>query len=70
MFDSKTNFLFAKSDKVGGAALYQRLKQKGVLVRQFNVGRICDFVRITIGTKAQMDVFLEKVKEILQEVEE
>lgn len=70
VLDSKTNFLFAKSGKVGGAALYQRLKQKGVLVRQFNVERICDFVRITIGTKAQMDVFLGKVKEILQEVEE
>lgn len=70
VLDSKTNFLFAKSDKIGGAELYRRLKQKGILVRQFNVERICDFVRITIGTKGQMDVFLEKVKEILREVEE
>ncbi len=67
VLDSKTNFLFAKSDKIGGRALYERLKAKGVLVRQFNAPRIADFVRITIGTKEQMDVLLEKTAEILGE---
>lgn len=68
VLESKTNFLFAKSDKIGGRALYERLKAKGVLVRQFNADRIEDFIRITIGTQAQMDVFLQKVLEILEEV--
>ncbi|MBE5747013.1 MAG: histidinol-phosphate transaminase [Clostridiales bacterium] len=67
VLDSKTNFLFAKSDKIGGKALYEKLKAKGVLVRQFNAPRIADFVRITIGTRAQMDVFLAKTAEILEE---
>ena len=68
VLDSKANFLFAKSDEIGGRALYERLKAKGVLVRQFNAARIEDFIRITIGTQAQMDVLLEKIAEILEEV--
>lgn len=68
VLNSKTNFLFAKSDKIDGRALYERLKAKGVLVRQFNAPRIADFVRVTIGTKEQMDVFLERTAEILEEV--
>jgi histidinol-phosphate/aromatic aminotransferase/cobyric acid decarboxylase-like protein len=36
-------------------------------VRHFNTQRIAEFNRITIGTQAQMQVFLEKVKEILEE---
>lgn len=67
VLDSKTNFLFAKSDKVKGKALYEGLKAKGVLIRHFNTARTADYVRITIGTKEQMDVFLAKTKEIIEE---
>ncbi|MBQ8429768.1 MAG: histidinol-phosphate transaminase [Clostridia bacterium] len=67
VLDSKTNFVFAKSDKVSGKTLYEGLKEKGVLVRLFNVERIRNFVRITIGTKEQMDVLLQKTAEILEE---
>lgn len=67
VLNSKTNFLFAKSTTLGGEELYRRLKDKGVLVRQFNVERIRDFIRITIGTQAQMDILLDKVGEILRE---
>ncbi|MBQ9714684.1 MAG: histidinol-phosphate transaminase [Clostridia bacterium] len=67
VLDSKTNFLFAKSDKISGQKLYKKLKERGVLVRWFNAARIEDFVRITIGRKEQMDVFLCKTAEILEE---
>jgi histidinol-phosphate aminotransferase len=39
----------------------------GVLVRQWNKPRISDYVRITIGTKEQMDVLLTAIAEILKE---
>lgn len=66
--DSKTNFLFVKSNEVDGQTLYEGLKARGVLVRHFNTERIKAFNRVTIGTKEQMDVFLEKTEEILQEM--
>ncbi len=67
VLDSKTNFLFARSSEVDGEALYLELKKRGVLVRHFKNERIKAFNRISIGTKEQMDIFLEKVREVLQE---
>ncbi len=67
VLDSKTNFLFVKREAVSGEFLYRRLKEKGVLVRRFNTPRIEGFLRITIGTKEQMDILLEKLAESMQE---
>ena len=64
---SKANFIFTKSDKIDGLTLYQKLKEKGVLIRHFNKERIKDFNRITIGSKKEMEIFILKVKEILGE---
>ena len=62
---SKTNFLFAKTDKMDGGELYESLKKKGVLVRHFTNPRICQFNRITIGTREQMEIFMETLKALL-----
>ena len=65
VLDSDANFLFAKSDRIGGEELYLQLKARGVLVRHFTAQRIKEFNRITIGTAEQMKTFIETVKTIL-----
>ena len=64
---SSSNFLFAKTDKMDGEALYLELKKRGILVRHFTNPRICQYNRITIGTPEQMAKFIETVKKILED---
>lgn len=64
---SKANFIFAKHNKVGGKEIYLKLKAKGVLVRHFDNELICDYNRITIGTKEQIDALIEALAVILEE---
>lgn len=64
---SAANFVFAKSSTENGEKLYLSLKEKGVLVRHFGKERIKDYIRITIGTKEQMEFLIEKIKEVQEE---
>lgn len=66
--ESKTNFLFAKSDRISGEELYKRLKARGILVRHFSKERIKDYNRITVGTRDQMEALVEAIKNILKEI--
>lgn len=63
--DSKANFLFAKSDKIGGKELYLSLKERGILIRHFESERIKDYNRITVGSREEMKIFLKEVREII-----
>ncbi len=65
--DSKTNFVFAKSPKIGGKELYLKLRENGILVRHFDKALISDYNRITVGTEEQMRTFITTVKKILEE---
>ena len=67
MTEPKANFIFAKHPGVGGHELYLKLREKGILVRQWNKPRISDYLRITIGTKNQMDALLTAIEEITNE---
>ncbi len=44
---------------------FEWLKSQKVFIRYFNLPRIDNFVRITIGTDEEMDIFLDKTKEYL-----
>ncbi len=62
---SLTNFVFAKTDKMGGEKLYLELKRRGILVRHFSKAEITDYNRITIGTREQMEALIATVADIL-----
>ncbi len=64
---SKANFIFAKSGDVGGKELYLELKRRGILVRHFDTPKICEYNRITVGSREQMDKLLYTVEDILKE---
>ena len=64
---SKANFIFAASPDIPGGEYYSKLKAEGVLVRHFTKPEIENFCRITIGTREQMDVLLQKTEKILKE---
>lgn len=63
--DSKTNFLFATHERVPAAELFSMLREKHIFVRYFKTPRIDNYLRITIGTDAQMDCLLAVLKEYL-----
>ena len=65
---SDANFVFAKNGNLSGEKLYTELKNRGILVRYFNIPRIKDFVRITIGDSKDMEKTLGAISEILKEI--
>ncbi len=65
--DSKANFVFAKSPSISGEALYQKLKQRGILVRHFSTTEIQDYNRITIGSRKDMEMLIDAITHILEE---
>ena len=66
VLDSRSNFLFASTQKKNGGELYRKLKEKGILVRHFDAPRIGNWLRITIGTPEQMQALLKALDEILE----
>ncbi|MBQ8800407.1 MAG: histidinol-phosphate transaminase [Lachnospiraceae bacterium] len=63
--DSKTNFLFATHESVPAVELFTMLREKHIFVRYFKTPRIDNYLRITIGTDAQMDRLVEGLKDYL-----
>lgn len=65
ILDSQTNFIFATHNKHNMKSLFEYLKTQKVFIRYFSLPRIENYVRITIGTNEEMDIFLEKTKEFI-----
>jgi len=59
---SSANFVFARKRGLSGKEVYLELKKRGILVRYFDGERTKDFVRITIGTKEDMERFILEVR--------
>lgn len=67
VYPSQTNFILAQCMKgVSAHTLYQTLKSRKILVRYFNLRRLDDCLRITIGTREEIDILLKNLKEIIE----
>ena len=66
VLDSKANFIFAKHESISGINIYTQLREKGILVRHFTDEKIKDYNRITIGSREDMEAFVDAIKEIVK----
>ena len=63
--DSKTNFIFAMHPDRPGKELFEYLRQHDIIVRRFDLPRISEYLRISIGTDEEMDTLISVLKEII-----
>ncbi len=61
---SQANFVFAKPP-VAAETVFSQLRQRKILVRYFDKPRIGDYLRISIGTQAEMQALVDGLQEIL-----
>lgn len=61
--DSMANFIFASHERIPAKAIFEAAREKDIYVRYFNKARIDNYLRITIGTREEMEEFLEFLKD-------
>jgi len=62
---SVANFVFARREGRAGQGLAEGLRARKILVRHFDQPRMADFLRITVGTRAQCHALLAALAEML-----
>jgi histidinol-phosphate aminotransferase len=62
---SSANFVFARHQDHTGQALAAALRERAVLVRHFSGPRVADFIRITIGSEAELARLTEALAAVL-----
>jgi len=67
--ESSTNFLLAKSRDGKAGEIYDKLVQRNIYVRYFDLPALRDKLRITVGTSEQNDKLVSALKEILSNKE-
>ena len=64
---SEANFLLARAPDGQAEACYRWLKERGILVRYWNLPRLADKVRITVGTPEENDALLAALEQRCEE---
>lgn len=59
------NFIFASHPKCDAKVLFEALKERRIFVRYFDKPRINQYLRITIGTDAQMEALFGALEELV-----
>ncbi|MCM1125784.1 MAG: histidinol-phosphate transaminase [Lachnospiraceae bacterium] len=65
--DTKSNFLFVTHESISAEEIFQALKDAGIYVRYWKKPRISNYLRITVGTDAQMEKLVEFLTNYIKE---
>jgi histidinol-phosphate aminotransferase len=69
VFPSHANFILAIPSRFPAKDWLQKLRAQKVLIRWFSSSDVKKYLRITIGTRAEMEIFLRAAKKILHSFE-
>ena len=65
--DTKSNFVFASHETIPAVELFEALRAADIYVRYFKKPeRISNYLRISIGTKEEMEAFIEFLKQYIE----
>lgn len=59
---SSANFLFVTHNSIPAKELFAKAREAGIIVRYFNKPRIDNYLRVTVGTREEMEKFLKFLK--------
>jgi len=64
--DSVGNFFLMSVAPFKGKEVFQKMLREGVIIRAMDEYQLYDYVRVTIGTRKENELFLKKIKKVLQ----
>ena len=64
--DSKSNFIFVTHPKVSAKKLFEALKKENIYVRFLSGARIQEYLRISVGTREEMESLISFLKDYLK----
>jgi histidinol-phosphate aminotransferase len=62
---SSANFIFMTHENIPAKQIFEKAKAAGIYVRYFNKPKIDNFLRVTIGTREEMETFLKFLSEVM-----
>lgn len=65
--DAKANFIFASHPDYDAAELFAALKKENIYVRYWGSRRIEQYLRITVGTREEMEILFEFLRRYMQQ---
>lgn len=65
--DTKSNFLFVTHECIPAQEIFEALKGAGIYVRYWKKPRIGNYLRITVGTDAQMEKLVDFLTNYIKE---
>jgi len=63
--DSVGNFFLMSVAPFKGKEIFQKMLREGVIIRAMDEYELYDYVRVTVGTRKENELFLKKIKKVL-----